>query len=937
MLTVDKAAIHQLPALQPAEVFSLLTTWPAGLTNEEVEERRLLYGKNELPQPIRRSLWRQLLQELSHFMALLLWVAGLLAFLVDMPELGWATWAVVIINATFSFWQEYRADQALSALGKLLPRKAKLYRSGRLAIVQVEDIVPGDILVLEAGDHVPADARLVEADALLVDGSLLTGESLPVEHNALPVDASAQPLSESPNLLFAGTTVVAGRGIAIVYATGKQTEFGKVAKLTAGLSRGKSTLELQVQRIVQVITRIALVMGLLVFALAVWWIGLDLRESFIFAIGIIVANVPEGLLPTVSLSLAVGVQRMAKQNALVRRLSAVEALSATTVICTDKTGTLTLNEMTVRKIWVPNSEIQIVGNGYEKQGEIKLPSEELAKQLQMVLTIAAVCSEADIVTANDHSDSWQIIGDPTEAAMLVCAARAGMTVSDIRQSFPRQVTLPFDSQRKMMSVVVQNSHMVFAQENKVALVKGAPLETLKCCRFFMQDGSIKELSVQEEQQIITINDNLASQGYRVLAFAYRGYPNDAVAIEQDLIFVGLAAMMDPPRPEVAEAVALCKQAGIKVTMITGDYGLTAAAIGKQIGLIEDAEVTIITGAEVEEYEQQQLQSVLQQARAVIFARTNPVHKLKIVEAYQSLGDIVAVTGDGVNDAPALRAANIGIAMGQGGTDVAREVADIILLDDHFATIVKAIEQGRAIYDNIRKFMTYILASNIPEIVPFIVMAFAKIPPALTILQILAIDIGTDMLPALALGAEHPEKGILQRPPQRYATDLLDSSLLLRSYAFLGMIEAILSLGAFLMVWLEAGYSLAAIQQVTEQILYNAADGDIRQLYQHATTMAFAAIVACQIGNLFVCRSEYLPCWQMSLTDNYLLWLGLGTELALTAGFIYAPFLAALFMMQPLTAHDWSLLALCPVILIGTEELRRYVYQQLWGQAPNRLR
>lgn len=929
MANPDKSFVSRLPALPAEEVLTILATRPTGLSSQEAAERQNQYGKNILPRPMIHSLWRQLLNQITHFMALLLWAAGLLAFWIDMPELGWATWAVVTVNACFSFWQEYRADKALLALTKILPRRVKVYRDGSLVTMDAAELTCGDVFVVEAGDHIPADARLLEATALKVDLSLLTGESLPVARHASLADIGDQSPSASPNLLLAGTSVAAGRGVAVAYAIGRQTEFGKVTQLTAAVPRQKSSLEMQIQRIVRLITVIALFMGAAVFTLAVTLTGLDMRESFIFAIGIIIANVPEGLLPTVSLSLAVGVQRMARHNALVRRLSAVESLSATTVICTDKTGTLTLNELTVTALWLGGRELNVAGNGYAKSGEIADAGDDGKEHLQLLLTIAAVCSDAAITSDEDNPANWRFTGDPTEAALLIAAAKGGIHIPSARGSLPRESSLPFDSQRKMMTVIAGNSsHPSFAPGSRWALVKGAPLEILQRCRFSQTNSSVRELTPEEASAITGANNRLASRGHRVLAFAYRPLTAGENQPEQDLIFVGLAAMIDPPRPDVAASLALCRQAGIKVTMLTGDYGLTAEAVGRQIGLLDEAEAVVITGAQIETCSSQQLQQLLIQERPVICARTNPEHKLIIVEAYKNLGHIVAVTGDGVNDAPALRAAHVGIAMGRGGTDVAREVADIILLDDHFATIVKAIEQGRAVYDNIRKFMTYILSSNVPEVVPFIVMAFARIPPALNILQILAIDIGTDMLPALALGAEQPEKNTLRRQPQEYAGDLLDKRLLLRSYAFLGMIEAVLSMGAFLSVWISAGYSLTDVQALTEQILYHTAGSDVRQLYEYATTMTLAAIVACQMGNLFVCRSEHLPFWQISFAENSLLWLGLAAESLITAAIIYVPFLAAIFVVRPLAISDWVLLAACPVILVTLEEMRRYISRRL---------
>lgn len=920
----EQDKLSQLAVLEADAVFAVLETRPEGLEEQEVRQRRQLYGTNLLPKAATLSLGRLLWQQVTHLMALLLWAAGTLAFAVDMPELGWATWSVIVVNAVFSFWQEYRADRALVALSAMLPRKVKVYRQGRLEQLLSAEVVVGDVLVVEAGDHISADARLVKAEDLQVDLSLLTGESLPVDCTAAAATAEETAAGRSPNFLYAGTTATAGRGVAVVHAIGRQTELGKVTKLTAGVVRERSSLEIQVQRIVRLITLLALSMGALVFALAALWLGIDLRSSFIFCIGIIVANVPEGLLPTVSLSLAVGVQRMARQNALVRKLSAVETLCATSVICTDKTGTLTLNEVTVKRLWVPGCEAEVSGSGYEKQGAVSLPRSEAATQIELLLTIGAVCSEADIETEEHHEAHWRILGDPTEVALLVAAAKNGQYAAAVRADFSSQTTKQFDSARKMMSTFGVNKHSrLFPPGTDVAFVKGAPLETLQCCRFIRREEGCGELSEAERRQIVEVNDRLASEGHRVLALAYNEGPAAAAAGEHDLVFVGLAAMIDPPRPEVAEAVGLCKQAGICVSMITGDYGLTAKAVGRQIGLVDDG-VTIVTGRELEGMAAEELQDLLRREEPMIFARTNPEHKLKIVEAYKALGHIVAVTGDGVNDAPALKAADIGIAMGRGGTDVAREVADIVLLDDHFATIVKAIEQGRAIYDNIRKFMTYILASNIPELVPFIAMVFLKIPPALNILQILAIDIGTDMVPALALGAEPPEKGILRRRPRDYKENLLDRALLLRAYGFLGVIEAALSMGAFFFVWHQAGYSFADIQQVTPQILEGTAGAATKALYQHATTMALVAIIACQLGNIIVCRSENLPFWQLPLRGNLLILVGMATETAIAAALVYLPFLAAVFLTQPLAPADFGFLLLCPLILVVLEEGRRFL-------------
>ena len=663
---IDKNTIVRLPELEAEQILAALEVTPEGLSAEEADRRAQRYGKNNLPKPAPRSMWRLLFDQVSHFMALLLWGAGLMAFAIDMPELGIATWAVVIINAVFSFWQEYRAERALSKLADLLPRKTKVLRNGRLEIILAEDVVPGDLLYIEAGDHIPADARLIEAEELTVDLSLLTGESIPVERFVTPTEGH-QPVIQSGNVILAGTTATSGQGVAVVYAIGRQTEFGKVARLTEGVGREISTLELQVRRIVRIITTLALAMGATVFLLAVWWVGLGVRESFIFCIGIIVANVPEGLLPTVSLSLAIGVRRMADQNALVRRLSAVETLCATTVVCTDKTGTLTLNEVTVKRIWVPGGCADVSGAGYEKEGRILASSTAIARQVKILLTIGIVCAEADIVDDEKHAELWKVIGDPTEAALLVAAAKDGQKVETVRGAFQRQQVIPFSSQRRMMTTVdINRSSPLFPPEETVTMVKGAPLEVLQNCRFWLQADEVRLMSDSNRRAVFEANDSLARQGYRVLALAYRNglEPHHS---EQELILVGLAAMIDPPRPDVKEAMELCRQAGVRVTMITGDYGLTAEAIGRQINLVQDR-VSILTGNEFEAMSEEERQEILRQNEPVIIARANPEHKLSIVETYKALGDIVAVTGDGVNDAPALKAAHIGVAMGRGGTD-----------------------------------------------------------------------------------------------------------------------------------------------------------------------------------------------------------------------------------------------------------------------------
>jgi Ca2+-transporting ATPase len=921
---------HPIWTQTPEAVYEILGTSPEGLSSDEAELRSRHYGFNELPEPAHRPLILRFIDQLTHFMALLLWVAGILAFVSGTPQLGWAIWAVIWINAIFSFSQEFQAERALSALKKVLPTQVTVYRDGTLKQILARDLVPGDVMQLEEGDRISADARLVSAQSFYADVSVLTGESLPVARHAEPVfDEHLRP-AEVANLVFAGSTVASGRGLAVVNATGLQTEFGHVAHLTTAVKREPSTLEAQIAQIVRVITAIAISMGVLIFLLTNLLVGMELKESFIFAIGIIVALVPEGLLPTVTLSLALAVQRMVKKNALVRRLSAVETLSATSVICTDKTGTLTKNEMTVCALWVPDSEIAVTGVGYTPNGEIKLPTTVRPEQVKLLLAGSALCSNAKLVHPAGIS-TWQEIGDPTEAALLVAAIKGGLNLEELQQQSPRLREIPFDSRRRMMTVVLTSSdtfsrafNSSLANSPQISVTKGAPLEVLERCRWLLQDGQIQPMTDVERAKVAATNDRFARQGYRVLGVATR-YGNrellevNADTLEQNLIFIGLAAMIDPPRPEVAGAIAQCHRAGIAVTMVTGDYGLTAEAIAHRIGLI-NGKVRVVTGDGIKKLSDAQLRSVLQHRGGLVFARMLPEQKLRLVQAYKDLGKVVAVTGDGVNDAPALRAANIGVAMGMSGTDVAREAADIVLLDDNFATIVSAIEQGRTVYQNIRKFITYILASNVPELLPFLFMVVLKIPPALVIMQILAIDLGTDMVPALALGAEKPEAGIMERSPRKKSQFLMDTSLLLRAFCFLGLLEGLLGMAGFFLVWWSHGYGIERLQAITPAILSGSVDAAILAIYHQAMTLTLAAIVASQNGNVFACRSERVSIFKLGFFSNRLIWWGILIGWILILAIIYLSPLQSIFSTTSLTTWQWLILLICPPLVLGVDEI-----------------
>jgi Ca2+-transporting ATPase len=910
--------------LSPAEpVWSLssealcraLETTAQGLTTAQARERLERFGANRLPATPRRPLILRLADQLLHFMALLLWVAGALAFAAGTPQLGWAIWAVVLINGLFSFWQEYQAERSLEALRLALPRRVRVWRDGLLGECDAAELVPGDRIVLEEGDQVPADARLVAASGLSLDLAVLTGESLPVARHAhaIPMGRGGLPMREQPNLVLAGTTVAQGRGEALVYATGAETEFGHVARLTAATERGMSTLEHQVGRIVRTITTIALVMAGLSFALSWWLVGLGPLPSLVFAVGILVANVPEGLLPTVTLALAIAVQRMVRERALVRRLSAVETLGSVSVICSDKTGTLTCNRMALQATWLPD-------------GDRSLET--------LLLEGACLCSNAHLERSRGDLH-WS--GDPTEAALLIAAQERQVDGESLRRRHPRRRELPFDSHRRRMSVVVE------ADGGQLLLItKGAPVEVIGQCSAARTRSAAAPLDGERRRLALEANDAFARQGYRVLAVAQR--PGDrnllsarAEELERDLVLVGLVALYDPPRPEVPEAIRQCHHAGIRVTMVTGDYGLTAQAIAQQIGLLGQQPtgqpagldpVRVIEGPHLDRLSEVQLRQLLKYRRRLVFARMAPEQKLRLVQAYRSLGEVVAVTGDGVNDAPALRAADVGVAMGRMGTDVAREAADIVLLDDNFATIVTAVRFGRGVVANIGKFLPYVLASNVSEMLPFLAMLTLSIPAALTVLQILAVDLGTDLLPALALGAEPPEAGSMRLPPRKRHQPLLTRRLLLRGYLVLGAVEAALAMAAYLLAWRTQGVNLGELQRLAPSLLAGTAAPHWQLLQRQASAACFTTIVLGQLGALLACRSENQPTLQGIglgwLRHNPLLLLGISSELAIAAALVLVAPLAAVLELAPFPASWLGWMLPVPLLVVLVDDARKHL-------------
>ena len=895
-------------------MYRVLSTNSDGLAQAEAEARVKRYGKNIISEIKGKPLILKFLANFTHLMAILLWIGGIVGFIAQMPQLGIAIWIVNVINGVFSFWQEYRAEKAIEALRKLIPSYARVLRNGEERRILAEELVPGDVMLLSEGDRVSADGRLVEEAELRIDQSTLTGESHAVRKTDEAVLGNDIAFTELPNIVFAGTSVAAGTARAVVFATGMETEFGKIARMTQSVKEELSPLQREMKFTTRMVTLIATGVGVVFFLLAAVLVGVHPAESFIFAMGMVVAFVPEGMLPLVTLSLAMGTQRMARRHALIKRLSAVETLGCTTVICTDKTGTLTQNEMTVRDLWFSNHHAVVTGVGYEPEGRVLVDGQAMTppieEDLRRFLIAGGLCCNARLLPPNMESPRWTVLGDPTEGALKVAAIKAGISLEAETSLAPRIRELPFDSSRKRMSTIHQT------QTSRVAYIKGAPKEILGLCTHIWLDGRECLLDEHQRMQVMAANDDYARNGLRVLAVARRSLPGDLTdfrneAVERDLTFLGLVAMMDPPRQEVAEAVEKCHRAGIRIIMITGDYGLTAESIARRIGIIREPLPRIIGGAELDAMDDGLLKEVIQQE--VIFARAAPEHKLRVVTALQEMNHIVAVTGDGVNDAPALRKADIGVAMGIMGTDVAKEAANMILTDDNFASIVNAVEEGRGVYANIKKFISYIFTSNTPEAVPFFFWALSRgrIPLALGVMEILSIDLGTDMVPALALGDELPEPGLMDKPPRSLDEHIITGPLLLRAYAFLGMIQSVAVMAAFYFQYWINGYWGVWLDLPSSGVLY-----------QSATAMALGAVVATQIGNLFAQRTERTSVFKIGWFTNRMVWIGIASELLLIFMIVYIPFFQQVIGTSSFPLTNWLFLFAWTPSLLLADELRK---------------
>ncbi|AGK99979.1 cation-translocating P-type ATPase [Desulfoscipio gibsoniae] len=846
----------------------LNTNLQNGLTGEEVQGRLAQYGENRLEEKTGISPWAILASQFSNIITVLLLGATAISLLLGDYVEAVAIMVVIVLNATFGFITEYRAEQAMEALKKMVTATAKVVRDSKLQEINAEHLVPGDVLVLEEGDQVTADARLVEAENLATVEASLTGESQPVDKKTAVLEKENLPVGDRVNMVYMGTMVVRGIGRAVVTATGKDTEIGHVSTLLEQTGAGQTPLEKRMADLGRTLAFLSLAIAALMAVVGIA-MGRPVIEVLETAIALAIAAVPEGLPAVSTITLAIGMTRMARQNAIIRRLPAVETLGSTTVICTDKTGTLTENEMTLEHIWLGGRAIQVTGTGYKPEGDFLAGEqrEQVQGDLELFLMAGALASNAS-VNKND-TGQWDVVGDPTEGALVVAAMKGGFNPENARRSGYKELKeIPFNSDEKRMAVYYQ-----MPDGKTMVMSKGAPGVIMESCSAMLKDGIPVPLDQEIWRQVEEANDQLAHRGLRVLAVAYRHVQSVQEEPYRDLILIGLAGIMDPPREEAKQAIAEAARAGIRTIMITGDQPETASAIGSRLGL---AQGNIVHGSSLHAMSKMELSDEL--AHASIFARVNPKDKLNIVDALQEQGAIVAMTGDGVNDAPALKEADIGIAMGQEGTVVAKEAADMVLQDDNFATIIKAVKEGRVIFDNITKFIHYLFSCNLSEILLIFVTLLMGVPLPLVALQILWLNLVTDVFPALSLGWEPAEKGIMDRPPRDPSRAILTNRFKLR-LLIQGIVLALGTLASYLL-------TLNATGNLTE-----------------ARTVAFATLAVVQLFHIFNVRHGGVIKLDRSLFSNPYMWGAIVLVLALQALAIYQPLLNRVLQTVPLNMSD----------------------------------
>lgn len=879
---------------------NLQTDLHKGLSSEEAEKRLQKFGPNQLPEQKRVSPLTLLISQFSSFIVWTLiaaaFIAGFLGEWIDATAIG----VIVVLNALLGFFQEFRAEKSLAALRKMATPFSKVIRDGELQTLPSEKIVSGDLVLIEVGDRIPADGRIIQSIELSTQEAALTGESMPIHKIAELLDKPNLQVGDKKNMGFLGTVAVSGKGYMIITETGLQTELGKIASLLQEGKEEQTPLQIRLEDLGHRLVWICLGIVALVFVLG-FFRGKPFIENLLISVSLAVAAIPEGLPAIVTIALSIGVRKMAKRNALVRRLPSVETLGCTTVICTDKTGTLTQNEMVVRSIWVNDSFVNVTGVSYSPEGDFEINHVKINQQdipeLIMALKIGTLCNGAELHQDHNQQKAWYIAGDPTEGALLTAAGKAKLFKQDLEKENPLITEIPFDSDRKRMSIARQTP------DGPLLFIKGATDIILAHSESILLNGKIEPLTAERKKGILDANAYLASQALRVLAVGYRPLPQDVKidqSMEDKLILVGLIAMMDPPRPEVKKSIETCKKAGITPVMITGDHKETAIAVAKELKLMKEGAVAL-TGAELEQMDDQNL---IDKVRNIaIYARTSAAHKLRIVRAWKSLGEVVAMTGDGVNDAPAIKEADIGIAMGITGTDVTKEASDMVILDDNFASIVNAVEEGRGIYDNIIKFVNYLMSSNIAELlVIFLGMLLGFRDPlgnpfvSLSAVQLLWLNLVTDGFPAIALGLDPVDPTAMNRPPRKSS----DSIFPLRFAVQLFLTGLVIALGTLV-----------------------ACHFGLRQSAELAQTMAFTTLVVLELVRVQMVRSQY----HTSIFSNPFIILALASSLLLQLFVVYTPFLQTIFGTTPLNITEWSVILIVAVVVWLLSSLINRLFKQ----------
>lgn len=915
---LEPEQLYQLPREIIVEMLN--TDAEKGLSSEEASERQLIYGLNELEAEKAVPLWRKLLAQFQDVMVITLIAAALVSgFLGEIVDAALII-AIVVINAVLGVYQEGKAEKAIESLQKLAAPEARVLRDGEQKMIKASAMVPGDIVILDAGDIVPADIRLLESSNIKAEEASLTGESVPVEKDAEFTANTELGIGDRSNMVFSSTPLTYGRGRGVVVETGSGTEVGKIADRLRGIEQEATPLQKSLNEMGKILAAICLGVCLIVFVVGLFQGG-EPFKLFMTAVSLAVAAIPEGLPAIVTIVLALGMNRMAKKNAIVKRLLAVETLGSVDTICSDKTGTLTQNEMTVTRLYVSENLYEVTGTGYEPVGEITLSVDQEANAdsfaLDKLLKIAALCNEASLVQKDDGL--WGVLGDPTEGALLTLSAKKGLFRDELLSKYARLGDLPFDSERKMMSVF----HHI--DEKYLSLTKGAPDIVLNRCSNILIGDQVWEISAEDRRRILEANTAFAKTALRVLAFAYKVYPDrNFVNAEENMIFVGLAGMIDPARPEARDAITVCHRAGIRAVMITGDYKETAVAIAQNLNLMQEGD-QVLTGTELENMTDEELLRACE--KVSVYARVSPEHKVRIVSALKNSGHISSMTGDGVNDAPALKQADIGVAMGITGTEVAKNSSDMILTDDNFSTIVSAVEEGRIIYSNIRKFVSFLLSCNVGEILVVFITNLLLGPEytPLAPIQLLFLNLVTDSFPALALGQEKGERDIMLHPPRSREDKIINkemvASIIYQAVAILIAVFAAFQIGRYLY----PDVSIADSRMVSEQFNFFAHEGFVPSY--GAGTFAFVTLIFAELLRAFSSRSEHYSVFSLGFFNNRSMNQAVLASGLLMVLVVYIPVLQEVFNTIALTGRDWLIIAGLAIIPFIIGELFKLVYHK----------